>query len=673
MIEYKPIIKKAGFAPQPIAGKVPKWADGKINPNCIGTKSYDDFWEEQMYYCINGYTTGGIYLSGAYYHYLNFQIINGLHGPIYPDFVDLHYQMFKMVADVKKEGKVGIVIPKARRKGCTFVFTGIVDHGMRFIEGYKAGVAAGLETFVKGFRNKLYESYNNTSDEFKLNHLAKNKEELKLGYEESTAYGYQETITGHIQFKTMQDSSEKFEGEYFHDVICEEAGVFDNVDKLVTSVGPAMRIGEKVIGTIYVFGTGGNMLRGARGFKHIWHNAESLKFVKFFIPAFRYHPPYYVGAKDDHGKNIEKTDGLKKRFPKLKPEQLLGCEDVRPAEKSIRDERTRLSKNPDKRALIEHNQNYPLTVEEVFVSSGSNNFNSELLYGQGYEIDSLPMPKYTEHILEFVRDENGDMVTPLRVKQRAAKDSDKSYEIVKIYKHPKPGFRDLDVAGVDGYNEDKKTVMKSQGGIVVVRRNDRRKGDPNVEEPGRIPICTYYERPPRKEKHWEICLMIAVYYNLEHNMMISAESDSVIKYFKDMGAKKYLSPRPKAFDSKDTKQTHDFGVKMNSFSKPRMLGLLQTFVEDTTQYIWFPELINDLLAYDDENIGTDWDLADALGYALMRIEDMRRTPTKEDDGAPDPFAIRQWGVVNGQRVLVEGSEQQKDPWSKLPNSFHDNL
>jgi hypothetical protein len=142
---YTPIIKNIGFNPKPIAGKIPIYADSLSNPRCVGTRAWEEFWLEQIYYCINGYDTGGIHLPGRYYYYLNYDIIKGLHGSVYPDFVDVHYQLSLLVEEVKREGKAGIVIPKARRKGLSVFGDNLCSWGSRFIPDYRMGVAGGLE------------------------------------------------------------------------------------------------------------------------------------------------------------------------------------------------------------------------------------------------------------------------------------------------------------------------------------------------------------------------------------------------------------------------------------------------------------------------------------------------------------------------------------------------
>jgi hypothetical protein len=49
-----------------------------------------------------------------------------------------------------------------------------------------------------------------------------------------------------------------------------------------------------------------------------------------------------------------------------------------------------------------------------------------------------------------------------------------------------------------------------------------------------------------------------------------------------------------------------------------MVGLMQTAIYDYVQNVWFSELINQLGNFDEVTVGSDNDLADAYGIALMQ-------------------------------------------------------
>ena len=222
---YVPVVKDLNFMPNPVAGNIPIWADGMANPKVIGTSRHTEFWNEQIDRCINGYTTGGVYIPGRYYFYLNFTVIKGLKGPQYPFYVDLDLEFFKLVEYVKINKKTGIVSIKARRKGLSEKMQGgVINHGVRFIDGYRAGIAAGKETYTNGFKTKLESSHYRYCNEMALNTITNNDREMQYGFQvKDEVMGFKDM--GYLAlawFRTMFDDPTKMEGEYFHDVVFDD-------------------------------------------------------------------------------------------------------------------------------------------------------------------------------------------------------------------------------------------------------------------------------------------------------------------------------------------------------------------------------------------------------------------------------------------------------------------
>jgi hypothetical protein len=659
---YSPRIKSRGFNPSPEAGNIPIWADSRINPKVIGTQAWKDYWDEQIYYCKYGYDTGGLHIPGEYYHFLNYKIIDGAGAnKTYPDFIDVHYDLHLHWNEIEQNPKkAGLVVPKARRLGLTFFAVDKIDYGHRFREAYRSCVVGGLETFVQQFKGKLIRIFNNTPNEFYIEPYINDKEEFITGLKDLrnkiNAMKRTEPF-GYTIFKTMKDEATKLEGEYFDLAVFEEMGEFQLSNSAMTSIGPALKEGEAYKGKFLCLGTGGKMSKGGKTFKETVYAHEYLNLDVHILPGNRMYFPYVIR------KNKEvKAPNIYKQYPKLKFEQLLGCEDTVEAQKALREERAQLAKMQNKKKFIEHCQNYPETLEDIFNSSGSNNFNNAKLNIQSFAIDSLPAEKFVAYILEYEKDKDGMELSPRKVIARPANSNDKDWEKVFIYKHPKTHIKNLDVGGTDSYNQDKTNTSKSLGGINVLRRNDIFP-DNEETEPGRVPICFYYGRPPRKEQHWEISLKISYLYNLVGNMMISAESDACIDYYKNHGGKKFLAIRPRAFDAPDSELQNEFGAKMTNYSKPRMISLLQSWVEDHIIYCWCKLLINDLLTYDEENIGTDWDLADATGLALMRIVDMKRKPSlkEEVEVKKSEMDMIEWGDDgNGNIVILNSFKEQEE-------------
>lgn len=636
---YAPIIKHRGFCPNPVAGNIPIYADSITNPKVIGTTNYNEFWDEQFDRCVNGYDTAGIHISGRYYFYLNFVVLKGLYGPQYPFYVDLDLEYYNLVEYVKKNRKMGIVSVKARRKGLSEKAQNILAHGLRFTEGYRGAITAGIETYTTGLRNKFESTQNNIIKDLRLNTLTNNEKQYQIGYEVKDPVGgyIEDGFGGLLSFETMYDDPTKLEGEYFHDVICEESGRYKHLGSTVSSIKPALEFGSQMIGTFYIYGTGGNILSTSKDFKDFWDNAETYGLEKFWVPGSRMYYPFFGNNKEEFTQDPdtgEKFDSI----PNLRcyqPHERIGMEDVKAAENYILKKRIEYSKLPNKKKLKEHNQAYPLTVEEAFTSGGSNNFNDEKIYDKLFKIEG-DENNYRPVILDWVTDSKGNSDSlsgqPLRVKSRPATKNDPDWKVVWVYQNPLPEMTDLDIGGIDGYNQDQTQILSSLGAMVVMRQGNKVNMVEQGIHKGLYPVCLYYKRPPRKEEFFDMCLKISTWYGLKKNTMISAEQDFVIDYFVKNGGIGFLSPRPKSFDSPKTKQMHKFGAKMTGFSKEMILGIVQTWVENYVDLCMFPELLRDLLAYDEAYIGTDWDSVDAVAYAIMRIEDMKTRPRKRDDG-----------------------------------------
>ena len=667
---YVPILKDKSFNPSPVAGKIPDYANGDINPKCIGTARYNEFWDEQFEICIKGYETGGLHIPGPYYFFLNFTIIKGLMGPMYPWFTDLHYDLEYTFDQIKKYNEAGYIGLKARREGISEINQSDLNYDIRFIDGYKGAVTAGLETYTRGIRSKFDYSASRYPEAFRLNVLKDNPKEYTVGYEvESPVGGFvNEGYMGQILWETMFDNPNKLEGEYFHKVYMEESGQYKKLKAVHDSIRPALEFGSKMGGSFRIWGTAGDILSTSVDFKYFYYNAEKLGFIKQFIPGTRMYYPFFISPKPDKAidpdtkEEIDGVSNLRKLFKGKTRTEVLGCEDLSAASDYIDKKIAQYSQLSDKSVLKNFLKARPRTEEEAWSSGGKNNFNDDLLVKQLLDIDGKYEDMVKPFILEFVmnKDESGIMSPkiPYEVKAIPAKPNDTKWRKIWILEHPIPDLRNLDIGGIDGYNQDQTRTSDSLGSMVVLRQTDiypTKKSNFN----GKFPVCLYYDRPPRKEQFFEQCIKIAIYYGLFQNTMIAAESELLIDYFIQKGCKKYLSPRPRNFDSPNSKQVHLYGVKVQS-RKDDLMGILQGYINDYCDLIFFPALLRDFLAYDEEFIGTDWDSVDALGCAMIRILD-RKFSYKEEKKDKNKGRIQWVKTKNGNFVPVENvTENKKD-------------
>ena len=199
----------------------------------------------------------------------------------------------------------------------------------------------------------------------------------------------------------------------------------------------------------------------------------------------------------------------------------------------------------------------------------------------------------------------------------------------------------------DSYDQDQAKASKSLGAMCIRIRDNNITGATK-----RAPIAVISCRPRRKELFYELCLKAAVFYDLVGNVLVDVGAGLVMQYFKENGGWKYLADRPRKFESETSEQTHEKGVRLTTFSRPRMSGLMQADIEDNVENIWFPELINQLGNFDEVEIGSDNDLADAYGLSLMQDVSCEVKPRdNEANDIPDRFELPVF--KNGRMVGVD--------------------
>jgi hypothetical protein len=643
-----PYVKGKGFDPLPlVTNGIPDYADGAKNPKVIGTTEYETFWAEQLYRCINGYQTGGIFIPGRFYYYMNFNNMNTVHGIITPDFCDMHLELCYIIEWCKANGK-NLIIGKKRRAGISeFTQKAVIDHGYRFSESYQAGIAAGQKKYAEDFMTKWEDSEALLQSEFRVNSLLNNPDEVVSGYE--LMDGGKTTLKNNackIFVRTMHNNPNMFKGLFLNDVVAEESGEFENLCEFISATNDCLMDGDTQVGMFMIYGTGGNINKGSKDFKKVWENPNDYNAVKYLITGDRFKKPFYGGATR-FGKDVSVTPNLLKKY---KPYQIIGMEDTEAAMENIMEERERLKKG-DLKKYMEHLQNNPINEAEIFRKMFSNNFDIQKINSQQDEI-TINKNKYSKWKLEWVTKEGTlERVNPLRVKAIPAKDTDDEGDCILILDeyHPDKKYKNLYVGGIDPYDQDK-GVSKSLGAMCVMTR-------PNTFGiPFNMPVAVICTRPKRKEIFFDMCLKLSVYYDLVGNTLgDKAGSSGIIKWYENHNCMRYLAPRPKKFESMNSEQSHEFWVSLNTYSRPLMVGAMQTSIHDYCQNIWFPELINQLGNFDEVEIGSDNDLADAYGIALMQSISVVAAPrddnTKESE---DPFSLGNWITDKNGNVIPAG-------------------
>lgn len=620
---YSPIIKTKDFCPNPVArNKIPEFADGSLYPEVIGTRLHTEYWEEQIYYCLNGYKTGGIHIPGRYYWYLNYCYISSIgRGFHYPDYVDADLEYFRFVDEIKKARK-GLIALKARRRGLSEKWgKGICCYGVRFTpEKYRAGITAGLKDHSEGLFSKVKELNGLLPVEMQLGHIIDNNSDVEYGWQDAST-GSKKGSLNSITCQTMNNNPNVMKGNFFNDLAFEESGEFPNLISGYGATKDCFSVGNEMVGTPYVYGTGGNIKSSSSGFAEMWYKPENYGLVRFELYGQRLMVGFFIGSKNSEGKIEENCPNLIKKYPGKTRNELLGCEDVLSSLDYINSKKIELAKSIDKQPYYDFLQNMPTNQNEAFLKFSGNNFNPELLSNQLAIVSTLETSKYGKYDLEFKRNEAGALVLPLEIdKIIELPDStpeDQSILILKSAIDSLGKFKNVDCGGIDSYDQDETLTSKSLGAMTVYRR------DNNFLNLSKTPIALIRQRPPRKEVFYLNCLKLATLCNLERATLVDVRNPLIIKFFKDNFGNRFLAKRPQSIESEHSEQVHEFGVSLNSYSKPLMIGALQSWILDNSTNMWFPHHISEAQDYDVKQKDSDWDALDSLGLCLIQDMEMR--------------------------------------------------
>ena len=262
-----------------------------------GTLAYDDFWDEQDYYCLHGFTPKGMNdITGEHYFYLNMKQIEmlvagedrkRLHAPYYRE---LDNRLFHETRDAKR-GKYNLIVGKPRRVGLSYFGENQITYEMVMNYANRVGICAGKQDKADSFYAKVISGLATIRPEYKVSRLKKDDKILKLGYHDIINKQKVDCgILSEMLIRTMFVDSAGFEGESMSLVIFEEAGLFQNLIQSFRSTEPCFKDGAKQFGTALIYGTGGEIDKGAKGYMEIWNEAEAYNCKKIFIPADEFYP-----------------------------------------------------------------------------------------------------------------------------------------------------------------------------------------------------------------------------------------------------------------------------------------------------------------------------------------------------------------------------------------------
>ena len=559
-----------------------------LNPESV---AYQEYWEQELDRCINGFKPKGMKkISGKYYFYLNYYKILGNDGTkgsrktlISPWYRQMDHEYFDLFQTCKQDGK-GMIVIKAPDKGFSYMNSGMIAHEYTFFPFNDVGIAAGLQATADAFFDKTKKGLNGLHSNFKHSILKDTDGILRSGYKQKNKDGkweiggYQSTII----CRTM-DNPEVFKGERVSLMVFEEAGEFKHLKNAYMSSKACFMDGNLQFGVPVVGGTGGDISKASKDFMDMYYESDAYNLIPMFIPASRAYYGYF---------NID-----------------TGEEKVEAAKEVLLEERETITNSGDREAYNLHIQNYPLTVQEAFLNTKTARFDNSLLNAQRSRI--LASKDYRSQIQQGFLDWEFNEQEEFIVRWRPHPEGP-----YKILHHPEPEYKDLDIGGIDSYDQDQAGASDSLGSAIIYRRFV------DTESASDYVVAEYTDRPAKKEDFWDGCLKLAIYYNAK--MLVEYTKIGILDYFKRMNALKYLKEKPESAHNPGTKTRNRYGVHMNKQVKSLMEDLMDDYIRENVEDIWFLDLIEELASYGTKNT----DRAIAFGLCLVHNVDNYRIQAK---------------------------------------------
>jgi len=297
---------------------------GYYCPDPAGSLPWMDYWNEQNIRIREGYSVGGVKITGHHYSYLNFgqirltqteneesliaknRVKTGRKILTFPDFWDGDYDYFwnfeicrfGMAEDKVKalnlintptllDGGHHLLIAKSRRKGFSYKNGKICANTYNTIRNSTTLIGAFEKKYLypKGTMTMAVNYLN-----FYNEHTAWVKRRQGVNKQEHVRASYFEYINGQPIEKgyksdiiaiTFKDNPDAARGKDSELILFEEGGKFNNLKDSFMATKPTVEDGSVTTGMIVIFGTGGDMDGGTIDMEEMFYNPEPYNLLPY--------------------------------------------------------------------------------------------------------------------------------------------------------------------------------------------------------------------------------------------------------------------------------------------------------------------------------------------------------------------------------------------------------
>ena len=562
-----------------------------------GTGTHKEYWDEQERRCKEGYTVGGVHITGPHYFYLNFCRIKitvkegKIERKIYsfPKFLDVDYYFFHEVETARENGE-GLIVAKSRRKGFSFKTGALVAHQYTFLRNSISIIGAYLEAYSGATMNMALEmlNFNDHKTDFGKIRLTNRQDHIISGFEED---GVKQGFKSEIFRLTFKDNFSAAIGKTADLMLFEEAGKWPNLIDSYTVTAPVFRDGSIMTGMPIIFGTGGDMDSGSVDFAEMFYNPETYWLRAYenvwddggygtscglFIDDMWYKPgkviiPSYL--KDSYKLEAPSLEEINK-YQESNPDDMITVEGVDElgnshrcaAEIALEREREAKKRGSTKKSWEKYITQYPKTPKEAFLRTSGNVFPTVELNEWLGELEISKKSIAAGQLGDLYWDGNkvkwrpNDSLYP--VEKYPHKSDEDNTGCVVIWEHPYHNESGeipfgMYIAGTDPYDQDDSTTS-SLGSTFIYKTFTK------FDQTYNIVVAEYTGRPELASTYCETLRKLLEYYNAQ--TLYENQLRGLKIYFQQKQCMHLLKEQPAILENiiKNSKVNRGHGVHMTA-------------------------------------------------------------------------------------------------------------
>lgn len=607
-----------------------------------------EWYLEQQERAENGFTHNGVRITGDHYWFLNFnpimRVILDKNGHLtdrfridYPFWCNADDYLFKQIEEAYQD-KLGVMLFTSRGFGKTYLISsiGVKTYVLRD-ESHNMYVASNKKHVNETFNEKVIPTLNSLEKKhptWRHKRIVDNNELIQAG--EKVDYGTHTSEEGSMSKleKAIMDAEGKLDGKRLDFILWEEIGSWGKNPTLRECITKSK--GTYYVGGIkrcrdFYIGTGGSVLSDEA--KEIMFNPYAYDLyvpkehkdrpISIFIPAYEKLGSFYETKGDIiHPRTKEKIGRVKED----------GINDNEAAKKYLEDRRIILQS--EQVAYEKEIQQYPFTVEEVFLKSIVRTFASPKLSKQYVDVSTKLIevtPERGNMIPE--KDAKGNIVGASFHKDSAGKVLIlehpvwiKNYSTTKfLIKNDKDVLTRLYVSGIDSVDQDKKDSSSKDEDLSKVACLIKKRIDPNnpLNPMNNAYVALYLNRSQDSRVDYEQVALLHLYYNstglLEHTRI------RIRDYFVEKGLSKFLAREPTHLSAtiKNYKAIpNKIGIRVTTDIIGTYVECIKEYIEDYYDKLYFIDLLTQLTEYTLES-KKKFDLVAAMGMCELIDNELR--------------------------------------------------